>query len=209
MILVGCWRCFFLSGGPFPNVERNRSIATIRACSRCIWLMVSLGRIGHCCNNWINHQSWHRLRVLNPHSGGIFQRDFLSVANNNVTYRQSPSTRVADASWHSLWWGGPLSERCLYRYGRENWCRNDPCGRRRWWAQTTASTGYNPQSAYGSRPRWGDFGAAVSDGTFLWIASEYIGQTCTLSEYLATGFTCGATRTSLANRGTRISQLVP
>ena len=70
-------------------------------------------------------------------------------------------------------------------------------------------TGYNPHSAYGSRPRWGDFGGAVSDGSFLWIASEYIGQTCTLSVYIASGFSCGATRTSLGNWDTRISQLVP
>ena len=70
-------------------------------------------------------------------------------------------------------------------------------------------TGYNPHSAYGSRPRWGDYGAAVSDGSFLWIASEYINQTCTLDEYLATGFSCGATRTSLANWGTRVSRLLP
>jgi hypothetical protein len=70
-------------------------------------------------------------------------------------------------------------------------------------------TGYNPHAAFGGRPRWGDFGAAVSDGKSLWIASEYIGQTCTLSDYLATGFLCGGTRTSLANWYTRISQLVP
>src|SRR5260370_25482375 len=35
-----------------------------------------------------------------------------------------------------------------------------------------------------ARPRWGDYGAAVVDGDNIWIASEYIGQTCTLSGYL-------------------------
>ncbi len=65
------------------------------------------------------------------------------------------------------------------------------------------------------RTRWGDYGAAVTDGNTIWIASEYIGQTCTYSQYYPSppstaGFgSCGATRTSLANWGTRISKLNP
>lgn len=58
-----------------------------------------------------------------------------------------------------------------------------------------------------TRPRWGDYGAAVPVGGNVWIASEYIGQSCTLSEYRATSFTCGNTRTALANWGTRISEV--
>lgn len=57
-----------------------------------------------------------------------------------------------------------------------------------------------------TRPRWGDYGAAVPVGGNVWIASEYIGQSCTLSEYPATSFTCGNTRTALANWSTRISE---
>jgi hypothetical protein len=61
-----------------------------------------------------------------------------------------------------------------------------------------------------TRPRWGDYGASAVDGDTLWIASEYIGQTCTLAQYLASPFgTCGGTRTALANWGTRISQVRP
>ena len=32
--------------------------------------------------------------------------------------------------------------------------------------------------------RFGDYGAAVVDGETIWAAAEYIGQTCTLAEYL-------------------------
>jgi hypothetical protein len=60
-----------------------------------------------------------------------------------------------------------------------------------------------------ARPRWGDYGAAVVDGTNIFIASEYINQTCNLSEYVATGASCGGTRTLLANWGTRISEVSP
>jgi hypothetical protein len=58
-----------------------------------------------------------------------------------------------------------------------------------------------------TRPRWGDYGAAVPVGGNVWIASEYIGQTCTLSQYLNTSFRCGNTRTALANWDTRISEV--
>jgi hypothetical protein len=57
--------------------------------------------------------------------------------------------------------------------------------------------------------RWGDYGAAaLSQGRF-WIASEYIGQVCTLPEYLASGFTCGGTRAALGNWYTRITAVAP
>jgi hypothetical protein len=53
--------------------------------------------------------------------------------------------------------------------------------------------------------RWGDFGAAVPVGSNVWIASEYIAQTCDFSEYKSSNFRCGNTRSALANWGTRIS----
>jgi hypothetical protein len=57
------------------------------------------------------------------------------------------------------------------------------------------------------RPRWGDYGAAVPVGGNVWIASEYIGQSCSLSTYVNTSFRCGNTRTALANWETRISEV--
>jgi hypothetical protein len=61
------------------------------------------------------------------------------------------------------------------------------------------------------RTRWGDYGAAVTDGDSIWIASEYIAQTCTLDEWLFGGpiGSCGGTRTALANWATRVSKLSP
>lgn len=80
-----------------------------------------------------------------------------------------------------------------------------------------AADGAGPQDGFteypdigGSRPRWGDYGAAVADGTSIWMASEYIAQTCTLATYRAAPFgSCGGTRTSLGNWGTRISKVTP
>jgi len=60
------------------------------------------------------------------------------------------------------------------------------------------------------RTRWGDYGAAVTDGNNIWIASEYIGQTCTLEQYLTGAIgSCGGTRTALGNWYTRLSKLTP
>jgi hypothetical protein len=81
-----------------------------------------------------------------------------------------------------------------------------------------AKAGVGPQDGFSGykafnnppRPRWGDYGATAVDGLTIWIASEYIGQTCTLDEYTTAPFgSCGATRTALANWDTRISQVKP
>ncbi len=58
------------------------------------------------------------------------------------------------------------------------------------------------------RTRWGDYGAAVTDGNDIWIASEYIAQTCTLNEWLTGAIgSCGGTRTALGNWATRLTKL--
>jgi hypothetical protein len=65
------------------------------------------------------------------------------------------------------------------------------------------------------RTRWGDYGAAVTDGNTIWLASEYIAQTCTYAQFYPAppnpaGFgSCSGTRTSLANWATRLSKLIP
>ena len=58
------------------------------------------------------------------------------------------------------------------------------------------------------RTRWGDYGAAVIDGSNLWMASEYIGQTCTYAQFITNPIgQCGGTRSALANWDTRITAL--
>jgi hypothetical protein len=59
-----------------------------------------------------------------------------------------------------------------------------------------------------NRPRWGDYPAAQASGNSIWIANEYIAQTCTFAQYKK-DFTCGQTRGSVANWSTRVSQITP
>ena len=75
-------------------------------------------------------------------------------------------------------------------------------------------TSYKAEVGAGGRNRWGDYGATFALGNSIWIASEYIGQTCSFSTYIAAPF--GAclvngvgTRSTLANWGTRITELTP
>ncbi|TML21970.1 MAG: hypothetical protein E6G35_16700 [Actinobacteria bacterium] len=69
-------------------------------------------------------------------------------------------------------------------------------------------TGYDPLGGSPARPRWGDYGATAVDGGNIWIASEYIGQSCDLATFEADP-SCGLTRTLLANWDTRISLIKP
>jgi hypothetical protein len=59
-----------------------------------------------------------------------------------------------------------------------------------------------------NRPRWGDFPAAQASGNSIWIANEYIAQTCTFAQYQKDPL-CGQTRGSVANWSTRVSQINP
>jgi hypothetical protein len=71
-------------------------------------------------------------------------------------------------------------------------------------------SGYVPFVANQNRPRWGDYGATAVDGNSIWLASEYIGQTCTFAQYEAAPFgTCGGTRAPLGNWDTRITKVTP
>ena len=71
--------------------------------------------------------------------------------------------------------------------------------------------GFTSYVIFGSgRPRWGDYGAAAVDGSNIWVASEYVAQTCTYSEYLVVPRgQCSGTRGALSNWSTHISKVTP
>ena len=58
------------------------------------------------------------------------------------------------------------------------------------------------------RPRWGDYPAAQTSGDSIFLANEYIAQTCTFAEYATDPF-CGTTRGVVANWSTHVSQITP
>lgn len=81
-----------------------------------------------------------------------------------------------------------------------------------------ADLGQSPQDGFteylsgGSRPRWGDYGAAVylAGMNRIYFASQYIQYpNCTGSSFTLTVGTCGGTRDGLANWGTSVNYVVP
>ncbi|WP_266183226.1 hypothetical protein [Dyella humicola] len=153
-----------------------------------------------------SHGSGINYFVINPHSGGLFANGTLALPDANLTYGAAAVTQggrgviaftvvgVNDypsagyASFDAKIGAGDVH---IVRPGAGPW---------------DGFTGI-PYLG-GGRPRWGDYGAAVVDGNKIWIASEYISQTCTLAQYLtAPLFQCGGTRGALGNWATRISAL--
>ena len=86
-------------------------------------------------------------------------------------------------------------------------------------------TSYKSQVGNPPRTRWGDYGAAAVDGNSIWIASEYIANTCDYLNWGGPFFaggsgdnllgTCGGANHGPGNRGalgnwsTRISKFTP
>jgi hypothetical protein len=206
---TGCWRYFFTRGGPFANVEKKIDSND----SRMQQVYFANGKLWGALDTAVTvggvTKAGIAYFVLNPNSGNLFQEGFVAVENNNVSY---PAIAV-DGSGRGVMAftlvGADHYPSAAYTSMDAKIGAGDIHVAAEGIGPDDGFTGYNPKSAYGSRPRWGDFGGAVSDGTFFWIASEYVGQTCTLTQYLATNFSCGGTRTSLGNWGTRITKLIP
>jgi hypothetical protein len=148
--------------------------------------------------------------VTDDEVGGLLgNEETLAVANNNVTY---PALAVLPSGEGVMAFTlvGPDF------YPSAAWAPVDASGIG---VVHIASPGLGPSDSFTSykafvgnppRTRWGDYGAAVVDGSSIWIASESIEQSCTFSEYVASAFNCpDLTRTALGNWATRISQVTP
>jgi hypothetical protein len=86
-------------------------------------------------------------------------------------------------------------------------------------AVNIAATGVGPQDGFteyipsgdegtAPRPRWGDYSAAEAVGSTIWLATEYIAQSCSFETYQVDP-TCGNTRAPLINWATRIASVTP
>jgi hypothetical protein len=142
--------------------------------------------------------------------GQVKNQGYLALADNNLTY---PAIAVGTNGKGVIAFTA-VGESLYPSAGYATIDANGAVG-----AIHIAAAGLGPADGFTSykafvgdppRTRWGDYGAALTDGANLWIASEYIGQTCTLAQYLSGAIgSCGATRTSLGNWYTRLSRLTP
>jgi hypothetical protein len=209
--LFGCWRLLVASGGPFPNPEKvvdsnDSRMQQVVLANGKLWAALDTGLI-------IDGDSAPRAGiayfVINPNAGKAVQQGYAGISGNNLTYPAIAVTQsgrgvmaftvLGDDHYPSAGYAGIDS---IIGVGDIHIAAEGA-------GPDDGFTGYNPTASNGTRPRWGDYGAAVSDGNSIWVASEYVNQTCTLTGWLTSNFRCGNTRTQLANWGTRISKVVP
>lgn len=156
------------------------------------------------------HQAGIEWFIVEPESGKVSRQGYLGLANNNLTYPAIGVTKEGRGVMAFTLVGPDHYPSAAYAgIGAEEGAGDIHI----------AAAGKGPDDGFTSykvfvgdppRTRWGDYGAAVADGDTVWIASEYIAQTCTLAQYTTAPFgSCGGTRTSLGNWATRISAVKP
>lgn len=147
--------------------------------------------------------------VLNPNSLHVFQQGYVGVANNNVTYPALAVTPAGRGVMGFTLVGADHFPSAAYVSIDAKVGAGDVHVAAEGAGPQDGFTGYVPLGGTPRpRPRWGDYGAAVTDGTDIWLASEFIDQTCTFTDFLAQPFgQCGGTRGALGNWATRITKL--
>ncbi len=217
----GCWQWFFEPTEEPPHDQQIQSLDSndtrmqqVSWAAGALWGALDTG-VGSSANRRAGI-AWYVIRptIANGRvAGSLVRQGTLAVANANITYPAIgvlPTGRAAmtftlvgpttfpSAAWTTLSVAHGTGDVRIAGRG------------------AGPQDGFAGYKAFGDppRPRWGDYGATAIDGNAIWMASEFIGQTCSFQRYLVDSpsspmFTCGNTRTSLANWGTRISRVNP
>jgi hypothetical protein len=155
-----------------------------------------------------NAQNGIAFFVINPHSLDVFQQGYVGLANNNANYPALAVTAEGRGVMGFTLVGADHFPSAAYVSLDAKVGAGDIHVIAEGAGPQDGFTGYVPLGGTPARPRWGDYAAAVADGTDIWLASEFIDQTCTYPEFLAQPFgQCGGTRAALGNWATRISKL--
>ena len=205
---VGCWRNFFTAGGPFPNVEKKIDSND----SRMQQVYYSQGKLWGALDTAVTVGGENRAGiawfVVNPKSGKVKNQGVIAVAGNNVTRPAVAATEDGRGIVAFTLTGKDHYPSAAYATLSANYGAGNVQIVAEGVGPADGFTGYNPTALFGRRSRWGDYGAAATDGNNIWIASEYIGQSCTLAQYVSGAFSCGGTRVSQGNWYTRVTKLI-
>jgi hypothetical protein len=211
---TGCWNRFFVNGGPFNGdlapIDTNDSrMQQVTYANGRLWSALDTGvTVGGENRAGVE---WFIVKVGDdgPLNFKVSNSGYIAVEGNDVAYPAVGVTSSGKGVVAMTLMGNDYYPSAAYASIDKSGAGDIQI----------AAAGLGPQDGFTNyaafvgdppRERWGDYGAAVADGKNVWIASEYIGQTCTLAQYLTPPIgSCGATRTSLANWGTRISQITP
>ncbi len=218
----GCWQLFFVDEPAHDEVESTPDSNDTRM--QQVWY--ANGRIWGSTDTSVNVDgdlkagiAWFqvdpKINGAGKVDGKVRREGYIALANNNLTY---PAIAIAPNG------EGAIAFSILGEdyYPSAGYVTIEESGEVS--KIHVAGEGLGPADGFTSykafvgdppRTRWGDYGAAVTDGNRIWLASEYIGQTCTYAQYYPSppslaGFgSCGGTRTSLMNWYTRVSKVRP
>jgi hypothetical protein len=207
----GCWQLVVGGAGPFPNTEKvvdsnDSRIQSLVLANGKLWAALDTGLA---IDGDTAPRAGLAYFVINPHSGKVDQQGYAGISGNNLTYPAIAVTQSGRGVMAFTVLGNDHYPSAGYAGIDAKIGIGDIHIAAEGVGPDDGFTGYKPTASNGTRPRWGDYGAAASDGDSIWIASEYVNQTCTFANFLATTFRCGNTRTQLANWSTRISKVVP
>jgi hypothetical protein len=165
--------------------------------------------------------------IINPNAGKVVMQGYLGAAGHDFTYPAIGVTASGRGVMAFTDTGDSTNPSAAYaaidaHVGVSVWNNvNGGTGA----AQDDGFTSYKAQVGNPPRTRWGDYGYAAVDGNSIWIASEYIAQSCDYTTWGGPFFAGGSgdnllgtcagpthgpgSRTALGNWATRISKLTP
>ena len=205
---TGCWRFFFVSGGPFSNPDtrppsNDSRMQQVWYANGKLWAALDTAATVNGAN-----QAGIAFFVLHPSgaSADVINQGIIALPGNNVTY---PAVGVNSSGRGVIGFtvlGNDHYPSAGYVALDAKVGAGDVHIAAEGAARQDGFSGYFPE-VNPIRPRWGDYGAAAVDGNSIWFASEYIAHSCDLTTYVATNFTCGSTRGSIGNWATRITHV--
>jgi hypothetical protein len=225
---LGCWRLLFGSQPPHNEViSRPDSNDT-----RMQQVMYSNGRLWGALDTALNPDgggqragiAWY---IVNPDANKVVLQGYLGATGYDLTY---PAIGVT-ASGRGVMAFTAAGDT---QYPSSAFAAIDASSGVTQWNVVTGGQGAAPDDGFTSyvsqvgnppRTRWGDYSAAAVDGNSVWIASEYIAQTCSYTPWGGPFFaggggdnklgTCASApgaagaRAALGNWSTRVSKLMP
>jgi hypothetical protein len=215
---VGCWTVILLAPDPVTEVEGQLDSSD----SRVLSTTFSNGRLYGTLDTGLKvggkAQAGVLYYVINPHVGdrglqtALIRQGHIAQANNNVLYGSIASTHTGRTAIGFTLVGAdhyPSAGYVALNGGRNAGNINiiaEGLGPQDGFTEYRV---FSPTNDLVARPRWGDYGASVASGNdTIWVANEYIAQTCTLAEYMSSPFgSCGGTRVTLGNWATRVTSL--
>ncbi len=225
---IGCWRLLF--GGEPPH---NEVVSTPDSNdTRMQQVMYANGKLWGALDTAVNPDggtqragiAWY---IINPNAGKLVMQGYLGAEGYDFTYPAIGVTTSGRGVMAFTATGNNLFPSAAFApidaiVGVGPWSVV-PGGEGA--APTDGFTSYKSQVGNPPRTRWGDYGAAAVDGDSIWIASEYIANTCDYTDWGGPFFTggsgdnllgsCGGAshgpgpRAALGNWSTYISMMTP